>query len=115
MRRARKWSAEQAHELEAIAKRLFRCDRHEQHDEYREQCGACVLRGYLSDSAKADGMTEASGPNYAGWARCYVQAQEYIPLRWHEAFREQRESDNKAYAAALARDIATWGIRWGGL
>lgn len=106
------WPDSEAKQLRLVAKQLFKCDMHEQHDEYRDQCGACVLRGYLSESAIADGFTAESGPNYAGWARCYVQAGVPIPLHWRQAFEEQRNSDNKPYARALERDIATFGLKF---
>lgn len=81
-------------------------------DEVRENCGACVLRGYLSDSARADGRTDADGPNYAGWARVYVECGRVIPAQWRAAFEEQRNSDNHAYAHALEVSINTYGVRW---
>jgi len=106
------WNASKELSLRSIARGLFNCDQHEQHGEYREHCGACALNGYLSDSAKNDGMDETTGPNYAGWARCYVQAGYTVPLRWFKAFNEQLESDNEPYAQALKNDIATWGVRF---
>lgn len=106
------WDAAKARSLAAIASQLFRCDQHEQHGEYREHCGACCLKGFMSESAIADGMDESDGPNYAGWARCYVQAQRPIPLHWLEAFFGQTQSDNRPFAEALARDLATWGVRF---
>ena len=107
------WTPTEAKQLRLIARQLFKCDRHDQHDQYREHCGACVLRGYLSRSARADGMTESTGPNHAGWARVYVEAGETIPQQWRDAFRLERQSENKAYAQALERDIATFGIYFG--
>lgn len=104
------WSSIERRALELIAKQLFKCDVHEQHNDYREHCGACVLRGYLSESAIADGQSDADGPNYAGWARCYVQAQKQVPLRWMRAFLGQLESDNDSYSACLKRDVATWRV-----
>jgi len=106
------WAATEAKQLRLIALQLFRCDEHEQHDDYRDQCGACVLKGYLSDSAKADGYDESEGPNYAGWARCYVQAERTVPFQWFGAFCDSLTSNNTAYANALKRDIATWGVRF---
>jgi len=107
-----KWDRKKAQQLTAIARQLFRCDMHDDHDEYRESCGACCLKGYLSESAIADGIPEDGGPNYAGWARCYVQALRPVPLKWLKAFLGQLESDNLLYAEALKTDIATYGLRF---
>lgn len=83
-----------------------------QEDMERENCGACVLRGYISDSSRADGYTDADGPNYAGWARVYVECGREIPAKWRAAFEAQRNSDNRAYAHALEVSINTFGVRW---
>jgi len=99
--------------LQQIAERLFRCDVHEQHGEYREHCGACALKGFLSDSALSDGSKPEDGPNYAGWGRVYVEAQRPIPLIWFDAFHDnQVHSENTAYANALNRSLATFGVRF---
>lgn len=81
-------------------------------DMIRESCGACVLRGYISESARADGWTEEDGPNYAGWARVYVESNSRIPTKWRAAFERERNSDNRAYARALEISINTYGVRW---
>lgn len=69
----------------------------------RENCGACVLAGYGVKPAE-------EGPNYAGWARIYVEARRPVPADWRGAFRRELASDNRAYAGALARSIATFGV-----
>lgn len=56
----------------------------------------------------------SAGPNYAGWARVYVEARKPIPQKWKQAFEAERKSDNKAYAAALEEVIAHFGVRFEG-
>jgi hypothetical protein len=118
-----KWSTKETASLHNIAVRLFRCEwPHTQTDsdllvddaaiDERGECGACVLRGYLSSSAMADDMTAFDGPNYAGWARVYVEARKPIPSAWREAFESERNSDNKLYAEALERSIKTFGVSY---
>jgi len=78
----------------------------------RENCAACVLAGYISRSQRADGAKISDGPDYAGWARVYVQAGRVIPYRWRAAFEAERtRTDNPAYTQALARDIYIFGLR----
>lgn len=87
----------------------------------RSHCAACALSGY--------GMTAAqlrvSGPDYAGWARVYVQASRAVPAGWSAPFwRElagagridpdgQTGDANERYGDALRRDVATFGLRFG--
>lgn len=109
------WSAEEASQLRAIARQLFR------HGEWahttaleRESCSACVLTGYLSRDSRADGIRPSDGPNYAGWARVYVEAGYAIPAKWRRAFAraglgDDSESPNPAYFDALGRDLVTFG------
>lgn len=73
----------------------------------RENCAACVLNGYGDRDEPGD-----RAPNYAGWARVYVQAGNVIPKKYRAAFDAELASDNAAYAAALARDIATFGVHY---
>jgi hypothetical protein len=108
---AEPWDRKTAEQLAAQARQLMRCEQFGNH-QHRDQCGACVLRGYLSKSAKADGQKDSDGPNYAGWARVYVQAKQPIRREWIAAFEGQRNSENKAYAAALERDLATFGVEF---
>lgn len=63
-----------------------------------DNCAACAIR---------TGGEE--GPNYAGWARVYVEAGQPIPGKWRDAFERERHSDNKAYAQALEESIAHFG------
>jgi hypothetical protein len=52
------------------------------------------------------------GPNYAGWARVYVEAGRTIPLNWKAAFQRELDSDNRAYAEFLQRCIEYFGVRF---
>lgn len=74
----------------------------------RENCGACALSGY--------GESTESGPlepNYAGWARVYVEAGHAIPKKYREAFEAtRRRTDNPLYVEGLERDIVTFGLHW---
>jgi hypothetical protein len=89
----------------------------------RENCAACCLAGYQS----GDEDVSVHGPNVSGWARLYVEAQRPIP-RWikpgrgsaRRAMWPERaldslspDYDNQPYAAAFARSIVTFGIRFG--
>lgn len=79
----------------------------------RTNCGACVLGGYEPRGGWGDGRTRADGPNYAGWARIYVEAGFAIPRLWEAAFERERHGDNDRYSAALELSIATFGLHWG--
>lgn len=108
-----KWTDNDARNMRAIARQLFKHGdwRHES-DLERESCSACVLGGFLSASAIADGAKPEDGPNYAGWARVYVEAGVPVPEKWRAAFEAQRQSDNRAYAAALEASIETFGVKF---
>lgn len=76
----------------------------------RENCAACALDGYGADT---DGGTVPLSPNYAAWERVYVQARRPIPHRWLPAFVASLNDEvNPSFAAALLRDVATWGVRF---
>lgn len=80
----------------------------------RENCGACVLNGYVprwTDPTEHD--INRDGPNYAGWARIYVEAGRIIPVTWREAFAAQGRADNQHYYDALGRSLVTFGARFG--
>ena len=70
-------------------------------------CQHCALRG-VGKQGTADGLGKE--PNYAGWARIYVQAGRTIPARFAAAFEQAKHSDNTAYAQALAEDIEKYGV-----
>jgi hypothetical protein len=92
------WGADEAKNLAAIARSMFRGHAYEHVGIDADNCSYCAL---------TSGGPE--GPNYAGWGRLYVEAGRLIPGRWREAFQCELESDNAAYAAALRRSIATFG------
>lgn len=104
------WPAETARYHAATARQCltdhghgWRFDSPEEQEMTRENCGACVLAGYGARPAE-------EGPNYGGWARIYVEARRPVPADWRGAFRRELASDNRGYAAALARSIATFGV-----
>lgn len=106
------WPADEAAALATKARRMFRDHGHEmtfddadERDMVMSSCGACALNGYGADD---------DGPNYGAWARTYVQAGRKILPEWRAAFERELESDNRAYAAALARDVRTFGRTFGG-
>lgn len=109
---AEPWPRKEADQHKASAKRCFKCETNGKHRLAieRESCSACVLRGYFSASFRADGNNPSDGPNYAGWARLYVEAGEPIPEKWRAAFEAERKSSNEAYAAALERSLAAFGV-----
>ena len=114
---AQPWSADEARKLHAIAQQMLVRHDHNPSDRdplTRENCGACVLNGYRPRGGYGDPEMDApgAGPNYAGWARIYVEAGRPIPAKWRRAFEEQLHSDNSAYSRALERSIATFVVRF---
>lgn len=79
----------------------------------RENCAQCCLGGYEPRGGFGDDFSvRRDGPNVGGWTRTYVASGRAIPVEWKAAFMAALDSDNRGYADALARDIATFGIRW---
>jgi hypothetical protein len=83
----------------------------------RENCSACCLGGYRPRGGWGDPEADAidAGPNVAGWARDYVEAGRPVKLRWvgallADASDDPEVQDNQAYAEALRRSLATWGV-----
>lgn len=108
--------AHEAKRLRAQARAMF--SRHDHTDEFQDaeeedlvryNCGACRLRGY---SPLADEPGMAPQPGYGSWARVYVQAGLPIPAVFREAFEDERVSENTGYAAGLATDIGTFGVKF---
>lgn len=108
-------SLEEAKQLTKMARQLMYGDQNHNtgtwHDDplTRANCAACVLGGYIDPD---DDRQPEDGPNYAGWARIYIEAGRAIPRSWEEVFTAQRDSDNLEYAYQLERSIATFGIHW---
>lgn len=98
-----RWPAKDARHHQSTAKRLFwegHSYAHEGVD--ADNCSFCALT-----------TGDEDGPNYAGWARLYIEAQRPMPSKWKAAFQRELDSNNRAYALALRRSIATFGEpRW---
>jgi hypothetical protein len=93
------WPAEEARRHQNTARHLFSRGHDYPHKGLDvDNCAFCAL---------THGDTD--GPNYAGWARLYIEAQRPIPRKWRAAFERELASDNQAYANALRRSIATFG------
>lgn len=105
------WPSAEARNLGAISRKLL--DDHGGHPgRFSEHCAACVLGGYSPKYRRQEGYEpDRDGPDYAGWARVYVEAQRAIPAKWRQAFAEQGH-DNKGYYDALGRSIVTFGVRF---
>lgn len=73
----------------------------------RENCAACALTT-IETRDTDDGLLQ---PAYCSWERVYVQAGRPVPLRFVPAL-EAELNTGRGYADALARDLATWGIRY---
>lgn len=105
------WPTAQARVGRAIARAVLwdPMHAHGHHGDYsetaRENCAMCVLQGW----APVDGEAPRGEPNYAGWARVYVQAGAAIPDGWRRAFADLLNEDTPN-AHALERDIATYGL-----
>lgn len=104
------WPAEEARQLRNTAIRLTSAHEcfPERTREMRVNCGACCLRGYRPRGGArgwAEGLLPGE-PNYAGWARAWVQMGWKVPL--HLLRRELARTDNPEYVGALKRDLATW-------
>jgi hypothetical protein len=91
------WPADEAAKLQATARRLFSKHDYQHQGVDVDNCGLCAL------------THGGTGPNCAGWDRVYVEDGHHIPRRWQVAFDRELASDNRAYAGALRRSIATFG------
>jgi hypothetical protein len=105
------WDEAEKRKLRAISIRLL--IEHGGHPgRYSEHCAACVLSGYSPKYRRDENYEpERDGPDYAGWARVYVEAQRAIPAKWRNAFADQGK-DNRAYYDALGRSIMSFGVRF---
>ena len=66
-----------------------------------DNCSGCAL---------TDERQEA--PNYAAWPLVYMENNRIIPAKWREAFRQELQSDNIAYAANVRRTMEKHGVRF---
>lgn len=116
------WPTEDAARFRQIARQLMRGDKSHRRGDCkrygqtaRMSCGTCALHGYEPRGGWEPGTSvKDDGPNYAGWARVYVEAGTTIPAHWASAFQRERDSDNLMYARALERSILTFGATIGG-
>lgn len=106
------WGAEEARHYAATARN---CMFSHGHSGARQMsCGACALDGYEPPGGWGDDwLVSRDGPNYAGWARVYVETGRLIPATWRDAFAAQGRADNRAYYDALGRSLVTFGVRFG--
>ncbi len=109
------WSTEEGRHHHATAMQCLTRHDHPMSDRSqltRENCGACVLNGYEPRWVdRSEHNTATDGPNYAGWARIYVEAGRAIPEKWRAAFADQGK-DNRAYYDALGRSLVSFGVRF---
>lgn len=80
----------------------------------RSSCGGCALRGH---GAHDDDGWAPFGPNYAGWARIYVESGTPVPDVWRDAFlSELDDTDDDGtvtpYARCLRVSVRTFGVRY---
>jgi hypothetical protein len=90
-------------ERSQLYNRASQCFRHYEGCRLKDpdNCSGCALR---------TGGEE--GPNYAGWARVYIEAGVRIPRKWKAAFLRELRSPNLAYAEALLESIGEFGMAW---
>ena len=105
-----KWTVAEAKQLRASARQCFKHYGHNSSRLERENCSTCVLNGYEPRGGYEEGYSvRRDGPNYAGWARVFVEAGYLLPKKWKKAFEAERYSENTAYAEALEKSIRTFG------
>lgn len=103
---------EQEHKKDrAIAERMMAEACIGSSDKYHAgNCQHCSLRG-IGKGSTIETEGGFLSPNYAGWARVYVQAGREIPSRFALAFLEEtRRTDNAEYAEALRKDVRYFGV-----
>ena len=99
---AEPWPGDKANLLASMAAQAFEHNHPTQRGDKltTRNCQACCLRGLHADRNGA--------PNVAGWERLYVQTLRRMPLAMLDAALQSNKGTE--YAAALARDVMTWGI-----
>ena len=100
------WPTKEAAQIRAMATQLL--DRHDHTPSdrdpmTRENCGACVLGGYVGRGEK-----RGERPNYAGWMRLFIEAGRPIKSKW--VLEEFSSNTNAAYLTAVMRSIATFTL-----
>ena len=95
------WNATEAAHYRATARQCFQHSYDHGSTPDPDNCGGCAIRGLGTEDGK---------PNYAGWARCYVESGQPIPKGWKADFNAELRSENTAYAMALKRSIETFGM-----
>jgi len=110
-----KMTEKDAQNSRMASQELYRHWAHSSRVDERMECSACTLQGYTpsgKEYAELKEQTRKDGPNYAGWARVYVEAGAKVPHKWREAFKAELDrTDNPAYVNALRHSIAVWGLR----
>lgn len=93
-----KWDESQRVNLGAISRHLLADHSYNHMKRDPDNCGACALN-----------PCDGTSPNYAGWARVYVEAKKPIPADW--LIEELTENDNISYLEALAKSVNTFGLQ----
>lgn len=119
----RQWPYLEARKMRDTARAILHDPQHpaNHHGDYDQlsvtSCSFCVLHGIAGAMYPDDEHDATKGPNYSGWERLYVQAGVTIPDAWRPAFAwwltSEGMDENASYAAALARDVATFGLHDG--
>jgi len=94
-----KWTETESAHHRATARQCFHHSYNHGSKSDPDNCSGCALRD----------TSDETGPNYAGWARIYVEAGYPIPSIWREAFDLELASENKLYKAALLKSLLTFG------
>lgn len=76
---------------------------------FNQHFGTC--KGWEKDNCDSCTL-ETNGPNYAGWARVYVEAERPIPESWRSAFYDELVSENWLYRKKLEESLHWFGVRW---
>jgi hypothetical protein len=51
-------------------------------------------------------------PNYSAWPLAYMENGRTIPAKWRQAFKDEMQSENVAYAANVKRTMIKCGVRF---
>lgn len=106
------WSPEEQRYHRGLKNNVWRHDHdavtgdREERNLVRSNCGACVLDGYRD---RHDDESPTDAPNYAGWARVYVECNRAVPEKFLSGFERDLNEDTP-YGAALRRSVVTYGV-----